>query len=49
MCSELVIKETLYQKSYKINTGVQSFTVDFRDANKDFSFLEMSLVYDKSD
>ena len=38
------IKETPHQKSYGINTGVQSFTVDFRGANKRFSFLETSAV-----
>ena len=38
------IKETPHQKSYGINTGVQSFTVDFRGANKRFSCLETSSV-----
>ena len=38
-----------YQKSYEINTGAQSLVVDFRGANKQFSFLSISLVYDKSD
>ena len=33
----------------KINTGIQSFIVDFKGANKQFSFLEISLVYDKND
>ena len=43
------IKPMPYQKSYEINTGSQSFVVDFRGANKQFSFLGISLVYDKSD
>ena len=43
------IKETPHQKSYGINAGVQSFTVDFRGANKRFSFLETSSVQDKND
>ena len=42
------IKPTPYQKSYEINTGAQSFVIDFRGVNKQFSFLGMFLVYDKS-
>ena len=34
---------------YKLNTEVQQFTVDFRAVKKQFSFLEISLVYSKSD
>ena len=39
-------KKTPYQKSYELNIGVKLFTVDFRGANKQFSFLEISIVYD---
>ena len=39
-------KKTRYQKSYELNIGVQLFTVDFRGANKQFLFLEISIVYD---
>ena len=42
------IKPTPYQKSYKIYTGIQSFIVDFKGSYKEFSFTEVSLVYDKS-
>lgn len=38
-----------YLKCYEINTGIQSYKVEFKGANKKFSFLEISLVYDKSD
>ena len=43
------IKPMPYQKSYEINTGAQSFVVDFRWVNKQLAFLSVSLVYDKSD
>ena len=42
-------KSTAYQRSYEINTGVQSFAVDFRGANKQFLYLCTSLVYHQSD
>ena len=42
------IKKTPYQKSHELNIGVQLFTVDLRGANKQFSFLEISIVYHKS-
>ena len=37
-----------YLKTYETNTGIQSYVVEFKGANKQFSFLEISLVYDKS-
>ena len=43
------IKPTPYQKSYKVNIGTQSNVVEFKGLNKQFSFLEISLVYDKSE
>ena len=43
------IKPTPFQKTFEINTEIQSFIVGFKGANKKFSFLEISLVYDKSD
>ena len=33
----------------KLNVSVQLFTIDFRSTNKRFSFLEISIVYNKSD
>ena len=38
-----------YQKSYEIVAGAQSKTFTFTNAFKQFEFLEISLVYDKSD
>ena len=43
------IKPTPYQKSFELVTGTQSRVVSFQGANKQFSFLSISLVYDKSD
>ena len=38
-----------YQKSYEIVAGAQSKTFSFTNAFKQFDFLEISLVFDKSD
>ena len=38
-----------YQKSYEIIAGAQSKTFTFTNAFKQFEFLEISLVFDKSD
>ena len=43
------IKPFLYQKTYEVNVGMQSVVVEFKGVNKQFSFLEISLVYDKSE
>ena len=43
------IKPSPYQKTYEINTGTQSAVIEFKGVNKQFSFLEISLVYDKSE
>ena len=43
------IKPTPYQKSYEVNVGTQSHVIEFKGLNKQFSFLEISLVYDKSE
>ena len=43
------IKPILYQKSFELVTGTESRVVTFQAANKQFSFLSISLVYDKSD
>ena len=40
---------TPYQQSFEINVGLQSLVVDFVGANRQFAFLELSLVYDKND
>ena len=41
------IKPMPYQKSYEVNVGTQFNVVEFKGVNKQFSFLEISLVYDK--
>ena len=43
------IKPTPYQKSFELVTSTQSGAVNFHGGNKQFSFLGISLVYDKSD
>ena len=42
-------KPALYQKSYQLNTGTQSYVLDFRRANKQLFFTGVPLVYEKSD
>ena len=43
------IKPTPCQKSYEVNVGTQSHVIEFKGLNKKFSFLEISLIYDKSE
>ena len=43
------IEPTPYQKPFKLVTGTQSRVANFQGANKQFSFLSISFVYDKSD
>ena len=43
------IKPTPFQKTFEVNVGSQSHVVDFKGLNKQFSFAEISLVYDKSE
>ena len=42
------IKKTPYQKTYKLIVGAQSRTITFESSSKQFSFLEISLVFDSS-
>ena len=37
------------QKQYEINVGFDSIEIDFLGSNRQFDWLEFSLVYDKSD
>ena len=37
------------QKTYEINVGQDSIDIDFLDAKRQFDWIELSLVYDKSD
>ena len=43
------IKPTPYQKSYEVKIGTQTHVFEFKGVNKQFSFLEISLVYDRSE
>ena len=43
------VQTTSLQKSYKLNVGVQNFTVEFKGANKQLYWLEMQLAYCRSD
>ena len=38
-----------YQQSFGINNGTQSLKVNFRGLNKEIEWLEIYLVFDKSD
>ena len=37
-----------YQQLFEVNKGIQSLTVTFKGAQRQFELLEISLVYDKS-
>ena len=43
------IRKTPLQKSYELVAGAQSKTITFNNAFKQFSFLEISLVFNRSD
>ena len=38
-----------YQQSFEVNKGIQSIKIDFKGLNRQIEWLEISLVYDKSD
>ena len=44
----MVTQNTPPQKTYEISTGQDSIDVEFLGANRQFDWLEISLVYDKS-
>ena len=46
---EFRIKPTPYQKSFELVVDTESRVVNFQAANKQFSFLKIPLVYDRSD
>ena len=43
------IQMTSYQQSFETNVSTQTININFVGTNRQFSFLEVSLVYDKSD
>ena len=42
-------QKTPPQKTYEINTGQDSLEVEFLGANRQFDWIEISIVHDKSD
>ena len=38
-----------YQQSFEVNISTQTINVNFQGANRQFAWLEISLIYDKSD
>ena len=42
------VNKMLLQNSYELVVGIQSFTVDLVVAKRQFDWLEISLVYNKS-
>ena len=42
-------QKTPIQKTYEINTGQDSLNIDFSGANRQFDWIEISIVYKKSD
>ena len=43
------IQKTPYQKTYEMQVGSQKITADVKGCNRQFDWLEISLIYDKSD
>ena len=43
------VQKTPYQKTYELPAGSQVFTMDFKGCERQFDWLEISLLYDKSD
>ena len=42
------VLESLYQQVFEVNTGTQDFTCTFKGAQRQFDWLEISIVYDRS-
>ena len=42
-------QKTPIQKKYEINVGQDSLNIDFLGLNRQFDWIELSLVYDKND
>ena len=43
------VQKILIQKTHKISVSSDSINVDFLGSNRQFDWIEMSLVFDKSD
>ena len=52
VCSKTALRTGMfnapYHQSFKLNVKTQSRKINFYGATKQFEFLEISLVYDKS-
>ena len=52
LCSKKVLRTGVqfspYQQSFEVNIGTQTINVNFQGTNKQFAWLEISLIYDKS-
>ena len=46
---QMGVQKTPYQKTYELLVGSQDFTVGFQCANRQFDWIEISLVYVESD
>ena len=42
------VLESPYKQEFEVNTGTQDFTCTFKGAQRQFDWLEISIVYDKS-
>ena len=42
------VLESPYQQVFQVNTGTQDFTCTFKGAQRQFDWLEISIVYDRS-
>ena len=42
------VQKSPYQKTFELQKGVQDFTVDIQGTNRQFDWIEISLVYDKN-
>ena len=42
------VLESAYQQEFEVKTGTQDFTCTFKGAQRQFDWLEISLIYDKS-
>ena len=42
------VLESAYQQEFEVNTGTQDFTCTFKGAQRQFDWLEISIIYDKS-
>ena len=43
------VQFSAYQQSFEVNISTQSVNVNFQVANRQFAWIEISLVYDRSD